>query len=151
MRSALRYGVPVAAIFAAWVLIKRLWIPWEGPDPRPWLDAIVLNGASIAALALGIRARRAQNAGTLTLWEGVRTGAAIATVYAALLTLFFLVVYAFVGPRLMAGGAAARGVPPQQALIQAFAGIFFGSILLGVVLAALLSLILRKSVPQRGP
>jgi hypothetical protein len=143
MRNTLKCGVPVALIFIGSVLLKRLWVPWGAVDPYAWVDPVLLNGASIVALTLGIRARKREH-GSLRFGEGLWAGTQIAILYAALMTIFFLVVYAFVGEHLLAGEAASRGVSIFEATIQAFAGIFFGSIVVGAILSAVIAAFLRS-------
>jgi hypothetical protein len=143
MANAFRYGAPVALIFIGWVLLKRVWVPWGAVDPSGWADPIILNAASIAALALGIRTKK-KDSGSLRFGEGLWTGVQIAIVYASLMTIFFLIVYVFVGERLLAGEAASRGVSTSEATVQAFAGIFFGSIVFGAILSAVIAAILRR-------
>ena len=137
MKIALKYGIVVTIVIAAWVALKNFVLHFEGPVAQA-ADMVIFNLATIIGLALGIREKRVANGGTLTFFDGWKTGVLIAITYALLICLFFGILIAVVGPQIM-----------QQAghtnYFTAFAGLAIGLAVLGAVFSAVIALVLRKS------
>ena len=60
MRIALKYGIAVTLVIAAWVTLKHFVLHLEGPQAQV-ADVVVFNLAAIIGLTLGIRAKRTTN------------------------------------------------------------------------------------------
>ena len=125
MKIALKYGIAVTLVIAAWVALKHLALHLE-PRTAQRADVVVFNLAAIAGLALGIRSRRAANGGLLTLGEGWKTGMSIAVTYALLTSLYFVFLLALVGPKLMQQEG-------ETSYVKAFAGVSLGFAAFGAV------------------
>ena len=136
MKIALKYGILVTVVIAAWVALKNFVLHLEG-DQAQVADMVVFNLAAIVGLTLGISAKRRANGGTLTFLDGWKTGIAIAITYALLLCLYFGILIAVVGPHIMQQAG-------HTSYFKAFAGLGIGLALLGTVFSAIISLVLRK-------
>jgi hypothetical protein len=100
MKIALKYGIGVTLVIAAWVALKHFVLHLEGANAQ-FGDIAVFNFTAIVALMLGIKERRMANGDSLTFGQGFTTGLSIAITYAILTSLYFLVLLAIVGPKLM--------------------------------------------------
>ncbi len=65
MKIALKYGLAVTVVIAAWVALKHFGLHLQGPTAQ-LADVAVFNLAAIVGLTLGIRAKRKRNGGWLT-------------------------------------------------------------------------------------
>jgi hypothetical protein len=137
LKIALKYGIAVALVIAAWVALKNFVLHFEGPAAQG-ADFAIFNLSAIVALFLGIRERRALTGGSLSFGEGLKTGVLIAITYALLVSLYFAVLLLLVGPRLMQQAG-------HTSYVSAFAGLFIGLVLFGAIFSAVISVILRRS------
>ena len=80
MKLALKYGIAVTIIIAAWVALKHFVLHIEGPS-APFADLAVFNLSAIVALMMGIKERRMANGDRLTFLQGLGTGVSIAVTY----------------------------------------------------------------------
>src|ERR1043166_9937519 len=97
MKIALKYGVPVTLVIAAWVALKHFVLHLEGPGAQ-LADVAVFNFSAIVGLMMGIREKRLANGNNLTFGDGFLTGLGIAVTYAIMTSLFFAFLLAVVGP-----------------------------------------------------
>ena len=137
MKTALKYGIAVTLIIAGWVALKHLVLHLEGPTAQ-LTDVAVFNLTAIVGVGLGIRERRMANGDRLTFLQGLGTGVSIAVTYAILTSLYFVLLLALVGPKLMQQEG-------ETSLGKAFLGVSIGFALFGTIFSALISLVLRKS------
>jgi hypothetical protein len=136
MKIALKYGIAVTLIIAAWVALKHFVLHIEGQSAQV-ADLAVFNLSAIVALMMGIKERRLANDDRLTFLEGLGTGVSIAVTYAVLTCLYFAVLLALVGPRLMQQEGDTN-------VTAAFLGLGIGLTVFGVIFSALIALVLRK-------
>jgi hypothetical protein len=136
MKIVLKYGIAVTVVIAAWVALKHFALHLEG-RPAQIADLAVFNLSALAGLELGIRAKRKANGGWLTFLEGWKTGISIAVTYAILTSLYFLVLLALVGPKLMQQEG-------EISYLKAFLGASVGFALFGTVLSAVIALVLKR-------
>ena len=137
MKLALKYGIAVTIIIAAWVALKHFVLHVEGPS-APLADLAVFNLSAIVALMMGIKEKRIANGDRLTFLQGLGTGVSIAVTYAILASIYFAVLLALVGPKLMQQEG-------ETNVLAAFLGLGIGLTLFGTIFSALISLVLRKS------
>ncbi len=107
---------------------------------------ILFNLATIVAIYLGIKARAANQ--ELSFKQGIKTGLGISLVYGISSCLFFLIVFLFVGPRLMANEPTAQDYPIWRVALGAYAGMFFGALILGLIYSTVISFMLVRA--RRG-
>jgi hypothetical protein len=136
MKIALKYGIAVTVIIAAWVALKHFVLHLAGSEAQ-FADVAIFNFTAIVALALGIRERRMANGNRLTFLQGMATGVSIAVTYAILTSLYFALLLSLVGPKLMQQ-------ENETSFVKAFFGVSIGFALFGAIFSALISLVLRK-------
>ena len=137
MKLALKYGIAVTLVIAAWVALKHFVLHLEGP-PAQLADLAVFNLTAIVGLMLGIKEKRVTNGDSLTFFKGLKTGISIAITYAILTSLYFALLLTIVGPKLMQQEG-------ETSIPKAFLGVSIGFALFGTIFSALISLVLRKS------
>jgi len=138
MKLALKYGIAVSLVIAAWVALKHFVLHLESQSAQ-LADLAVFNFAAIVGLVLGIKSRRAANGGLLTFGEGLKTGISIAVTYALLTSLYFVFLLAVVGPKLMQQEG-------ETSFVKAFAGVSIGFAVFGTIFSAIIALILKKKL-----
>ena len=136
MKLALKYGIAVTLAIAAWVALKHFVLHLEGP-PAQIADVVIFNLAAITGLALGIREKRKLNDGLLTFGDGLITGIKIAVTYAVLASVYFAILLAVFGPKLMQQEG-------ETSAVKAFLGVSVGFTIFGIMFSAIIALILRK-------
>ncbi len=136
MKLALKYGILVTLVIAAWVALKHFVLHLES-QPAQFADVAIFNLTAITGLAPGIREKRRTNGGTLTFGGGLITGIKTAVTYAILTSVYFALLLATVGPKLMQQEG-------ETSVVKAFLGISVGFTLFGVVFSAIIALVLRK-------
>ena len=137
MKIALKYGIAVTLVIALWVALKHFVLHLEGPTAQ-FADLGIFNLTAIVGLGLGIRERRLANGESLSFVEGLTTGISIAVTYAILTSLYFALLLAVVGPKLM----QQQG---ETSIVKAFIGVSVGFALFGTIFSALIALVLKKS------
>jgi hypothetical protein len=144
MRIALKYGLLITLGIVAWVVIAHLVVP----DPTSRVHSvgagIFFNVVEIGGIFLGITAKGRGSGDKPTFKDGLKTGISIAFVYALSAALFFLVELVLIGPKLMAGEPGAQTQPFLRVAVAAFAGLFAGSLLFGLVYSTVISFFLAK-------
>lgn len=136
MKIALKYGIGVTLVIAAWVALKHFVLHLEGANAQ-FADIAVFNFTAIVGLMMGIKERRVANGDSLTFGQGFKTGISIAITYALLISLYFVFLLALVGPKLM----QQQG---ETSYVKAFLGVSIGFVVLGAVYSAISSLILKR-------
>jgi hypothetical protein len=144
MKIALKYGLMITFGAIAWVVIAHLLVP----DPRSPVHSlgagIFFNLLHIMGIYLAIRTLRNEAGGELVFKEGIKTGMATAFVYALSFCLFFVIALLVVGTKLMAGEPGAENMPLWRVAVGAFVGLFFGSLLFGLIYSTLISFFFAK-------
>ncbi len=144
MRIALRFGLLITAVVVAWVVIVRL-LMGVGADSKANVFApILFNLAAIVAIYLGIKARKNELGGELGFKEGLKSGVGISFVYATSACLFFMLEYLVAGPRLLLSEGGPQNRPLWQLAVFAYAGLFFGSLLFGLIYSTVISFFLAR-------
>jgi hypothetical protein len=143
MKIALKYGLLITFGAIAWVVIAHLVVP----DPRSPVHSlgagIFFNLLNITGIYLAI-AKLKETGGELSFKSGLKTGIATAFVYAVFFCLFFMVAIFAIGSKLMASEPGAANLPLWQVAVAAFIGLFFSSLILGLVYSTLISFFLAK-------
>jgi hypothetical protein len=138
MKIALKYGIAVTLVIAAWVALKHFVLHLDS-QPAQIADIVIFNLAAITGLTLGIREKRTTNGGTLTFGDGLLTGIKISVTYAILTSAYFALLLATVGPKLMQQEG-------ETSAVKAFLGVSIGFTLFGTVFSAIIALVLRKKM-----
>jgi hypothetical protein len=140
VKIALKYGIAVTVVIAAWVALKHFVLHLES-QPAQIADLVIFNLAAIVGLTLGIREKRRMNGGTPTFGDGWITGIKIAVTYAVLTSAYFAVLLATVGPKMMQEEG-------ETSMGKAFLGVSIAFALFGTVLSAIIALILKRKMPM---
>src|SRR6267143_2004156 len=136
MKLALKYGILVTLVIAAWVALKHFVLHLES-QPAQFADVAIFNLAAITGLALGISEKRRMNGGTLTYGDGFVTGIKIAVTYAILTSAYFALLLATVGPKLMQQEG-------ETSVVRAFLRVSIGFAIFGTAFSAIIALVLRR-------
>ena len=136
MKIALKYGIGVTFVIAAWVALKHFVLHLEGTNAQ-FADLAVFNFTAIVGLMMGIKEKRIANGDSLTFGQGFITGISIAITYAILTSLYFVFLLAVVGPKLMQQEG-------ETSYVKAFLGVSVGFAIFGAIFSAIISLVLRK-------
>lgn len=137
MKIAVKYGIAVALIIAAWVALKHFVLRMEGPSAQ-LADLAVFNLSALVALMMGIKEKRIANGDRLSFLQGLGTGVSIAVTYAILTSVYFALLLVLVGPKLMQQEG-------ETSMLAAFLGLGIGMTLFGTIFSALISLVLKRS------
>lgn len=150
MKIALKYGLLITAVVVAWIVIVRL-VMDVGADSRANIVAPMLfNLAAILAILLGIKARKNELDGALPFKEGLKTGMKISLVYAVSACLFFMIEFVVAGPKLLLAEAGPVTGPMWQVAAAAYAGLFFGSLISGLVYSTVISFFMARRLPRES-
>ena len=136
MKIALKYGISVALVIAAWVALKHFVLHLQGPSAQ-MADVAVFNFTAIVGLMLGIKEKRLANGNKLSFGDGFLTGLGIAITYAVMTSLFFVLLLAVAGPGVMQQEG-------ETSYVKAFAGVSIGFTIFGAIFSAIIALVLRK-------
>jgi len=137
MKIALKYGIAVTLIIAAWVALKHFVLHIEGPSAQ-FADVAVFNLSAIVALLMGIKEKRLANGDRLTFLQGLGTGVSIALTYAILTSVYFALLLGLIGPKLMQQEG-------ETNMTAAFLGLGIGLTVFGTIFSLLISLVMRKA------
>lgn len=144
MGLALKYGLLITAIVVGWVVIVRLLMGVGGDSKANVIAPILFNLAAILAIYLGMKARKNELRGELSFKEGLKIGMAISFVYALSACIFFLIEYLVAGPKLLLSEAGPQTGPMWQVAAKAYAGLFFGSLLFGLIYSTVISFFIAR-------
>jgi hypothetical protein len=149
MRIALKYGLLITLVIVVWVVVTHFVFPLPPTSSLNLLAPVLFNLTAIIALYLGIKSRKAE--GEMTFKEGLKTGLSISFVYAISASLFFLALLLIVGPSMMAAEPMAANYSVWMVALGAFTGMFFGSLILGLVYSTIISFFLAKRSERSTP
>ena len=145
MKIPLKYGLIIAAGLVAWVLIARSVVTNPASLVHSLGGPIFFNLLHFVMIYLGLKELERQKGDRPTFKEGLKTGVAISFVYALAASLFFVGVLAVIGTKwLESEPGAAAGASMSLVAIQAFAGLFVGGMVLGLIYSTLISFFLAK-------
>jgi len=143
MKIAIKYGLSITLVVVLWVLVTHFLFPLAPESKANILGPILFNLAAMVAIYLGIKASAAN--GELSFKQGIQRGMAISLVYGISSCLFFFIVFLFVGPKLMANEPMAQNYPMWQVALAAYAGMFFGALILGLIYSTVISFMLVRA------
>ena len=142
MRIAIKYGLLITAVVALWVIVTHFLFPISPDSKLNMLAPVLFNLAAIIAIYLGIKTKKAET--EINFKEGLKTGVAISLVYAISACIFFFVVLLIAGPSVLANEPTVGNYTIWQVALLASVGMFFGSLILGLVYSTLISFFLAR-------
>ncbi|MBC8029241.1 MAG: DUF4199 domain-containing protein [Pyrinomonadaceae bacterium] len=150
MKIAIKYGLLITAVVIAWVVIIRFLLD-VGPEARVnLLGPILFNLTAIVAILQGMRARKEELDGDLGFKEGLTMGMGISLVYALSACLFFMVEFLVTGPKLLLSEAGAASQPMWKVATFAYAGLFFGSLIFGLIYSTIIAFFIARRLPRQS-
>lgn len=150
MKIALKYGLLITAVVIVWIVVVHFVLD-VGPDSKVNLLApIIFNLTAIVAILQGMRARKEELNGDLRFKEGLKTGMGISLVYAVSACLFFIIAFLVAGPKLLMSEAGAPDRPMWEVATLAFAGLFLGSLIFGMIYSAIIAAFICRRLPRES-
>jgi hypothetical protein len=144
MKTPLKYGLMITIGVMAWFLITRYAVTNPQSLVHTLGSPIVFNILQFVMIYLGLTAIEREKGEKLPFKEGVKTGVWISFFYALTASLFFVGVLAVRGTEWLESEPGVAGAPTSWVAAQAFAGLFFGAMLFGLVYSTLISFFLAK-------
>jgi hypothetical protein len=144
MKIGLKYGLLITVVVVLWILIVRLWLDMGGGPKGQIVSGVLFNATAILAIYLGMKERKRALGGALSFKDGVKTGMAISLVYGISACLFFMIEYLVAGPKLLLSEAGSQTGALWQVAVMAYAGLFFGSLLFGLIYSTLIAFFLAR-------
>ena len=144
MRIPIKYGLLTALGLIIWVLLAHLLISNPQSLVHTLFGPIFFNILHFVMIFLGIKALERERGEKIQFKEALKTGISIAFVYALTASLFFVCVVLFVGDKWLAVEPGAATTQTRVLLIQAFAGLFFGTLILGLIYSTVISFFVAK-------
>ncbi|MFN2515790.1 MAG: DUF4199 family protein [Pyrinomonadaceae bacterium] len=144
MKIALKYGLLITAVVVAWIVIVRLLMGVGADSKANVIAPILVNLTAILAIYLGMKTRKNELRGELSFKEGLKTGMAISLVYAVSSCIFFMIEYLVAGPKLLLSEAGPQTGPMWQVAVIAYAGLFLGALLFGLIYSTVISFFIAR-------
>jgi ABC-type phosphate/phosphonate transport system permease subunit len=148
MKIALKYGLAITVVVVAWIVIVRHLMGVGADSKANAIGPILFNVAQIVAIYLGMIRRKSEADGQLAFKDGLKTGVGISFVYAASACSFFVIEYLIAGPKLLLAEMRASERPLWQTAAMAYAGLFLGSLIFGVIYSTVISFFLARRLPR---
>lgn len=144
MKIPIKYGLLTTLGLIIWVLLAHLLISNPQSLVHTLFGPVFFNILHFAMIFLGIKTLERERDEKLGFKEALKTGISIAFVYALTASLFFVCVILLVGDKWLAVEPGAATTPTRVLLIQAFAGLFFGTLILGLIYSTVIGFFVAK-------
>jgi uncharacterized membrane protein len=144
MKIPLKYGLLTALGLIAWVLVTHALIPNPQATVITLGGPIFFNILHFVMIFLGLKAYEREKGEKPLFKEALTTGVSIAFVFALTATLFFVCVVLLIGTRWMGGEPGAANTPTSLLMVQAFAGLFLGTMIFGVIYSTVIAFFIAK-------
>jgi uncharacterized oligopeptide transporter (OPT) family protein len=139
MKIPIKYGLLTALGLIIWVLLAHVLVANPQSLVHTLFSPIFFNILHFVMIFLGIKALERERGRRLSFKEALKTGVSIAFVFALTASLFFLAVMLFVGDRWLAVEPGAASTPTRTLMIQAFAGLFLGTLIFGLIYSTVIA------------
>lgn len=144
MKIPLKYGLLTALGLIAWVLVTHALIANPQATVITLGGPIFFNVLHFVMIFLGLKAYEREKGEKPLFKEALTTGISIAFVFALTATLFFVCVVLLIGTRWMGGEPGAANTPTSTVMVQAFAGLFLGTMIFGVIYSTVIAFFIAK-------
>jgi len=144
MKIPIKYGLLTALGLIAWVLVTHSLLSNQQSPVIILGGPIFFNVLHFVMIFLGLKALEHQRGGKLAFKEAVKTGVLIALVFAVTATLFFVCVVFLIGTRWMGAEAGAGATPTWIVMVQAFAGLFLGTMIFGLIYSTVIAFFVAR-------
>jgi uncharacterized oligopeptide transporter (OPT) family protein len=139
MKIPIKYGLLTALGLIIWVLLAHVLVANPQSLVHTLFSPIFFNILHFVMIFLGIKALERERGRRLSFKEALKTGVSIAFVFALTASLFFLAVMLLVGDRWLAVEPGAATTPTRTLMIQAFAGLFLGTLIFGLIYSTVIA------------
>ncbi|HEY8225447.1 MAG TPA: DUF4199 family protein [Pyrinomonadaceae bacterium] len=147
-KLALKYGLIITVAVMAWVIIAHLLVPNPQSLVLRFGTPAFFNIVQFVCIYLGVAEFRRQLGERATFKQLLKLGVWISFVYAVGASLFFVGVLIVVGTKWMAGEPGAQQLPITLLAIQAFTGLFLGTMLFGLLYSTLIAFVMAKRLTR---
>ena len=145
MKIPLKYGLIAALGLIVWVLAARTFVPNPNSLVHMPGTPIFFNVLHFAMIFLGLKQLEREKGDKPPFKEAVQTGVSIAFVFALTATLFFVGVVLVVGTAWLASEpGATASIPKRELLVQAFVGMFLGTMIFGLIYSTVIAFFVAK-------
>ena len=150
MKIPVKYGLLTALGLIVWVLVTHSLIANPESAVLKFGTPAFFNILHFVMIFLGIKALERERGHKLAFKEALKTGVAIAAVFATTATLFFVCVVLAIGTRWMGAEPGAATTPKWILMMQAFAGIFIGTIVLGLIYSTVIAFFVARRQSEQA-
>ena len=144
MKIPIKYGLLTAMGAAAWLLTVHTLVENLKSNVHALGTPVFFNVFHFVMIYLGLKALEREKGDRPTFKEGLKTGVGISFVYAITISLFFVGVVTVVGTKWLGVEPGAETAPKSMVLTGAFAGLFIGALMFGLIYSTLISFFLAK-------
>jgi hypothetical protein len=144
----IKYGLLITAGVMAWVLVSHQVVTNTQSLVHTLIGPIFFNLLQFSMIYLGLKEKEREYGDKQDFKKNLKTGVAISFVYGLTAALFFVGVVAAVGTRWMPNQPGTITRPTTIVLAQAFAGLFIGSLVLGLIYSTVISFFLAKRLGE---
>jgi hypothetical protein len=146
MKIPLKYGLLAALVLIIWVIAAHMVVANNNSLVHVLGSPVVFNVLNFAMIFLGLKTLEREKGEKLAFKEAVKSGVSIAFVYALTAALFFVGVVRVMGTTWLAANepGAAANTPTRELLVQAFAGIFLGILVFGLIYSTVIAFFVAK-------
>jgi hypothetical protein len=149
MRIPLKYGLLTALGLIAWVLVTHALIANPESPVLKLGGPVFFNVLHFIMIFLGLKALEREKGEKPLFKEALKTGVSIAFVFALTATLFFVCVVLVIGTRWM-GAEPGASMPAWILMVQAFAGLFIGTIIFGVIYSTVIAFFIARRQSEQA-
>ena len=150
MKIPLKYGLLTALGLIAWVLVTHALIANPQSPVLTLGGPVFFNVLHFVMIFLGLKALEREKGEKPFFKEAVKTGVSIALVFALTSTVFFIAVVLLVGTRWMGGEPGVANTPTWIVMVQAFAGLFLGTMIFGLIYSTLISFFIARRQSEQA-
>lgn len=143
-RVALKYGVIITLGVAAWVTVAHFLVPNPASPVHSFGAMVFFNILHFVVLYLGISEFRRGTPDGKTFKQLLKMGLWISFVYGITASLFFGIIVTVVGAAWLSMEPDAQQLPVTVLVIQAFASLLIGAMLLGLIYSTLIAFALAR-------
>jgi hypothetical protein len=146
-KLALKYGLIITVAAMAWVIIAH----WLVPNPQSPVHSLgamaFFNIVHFVCIFLGVSEFGRQLGERAIFKQSLKLGVWISFVYAIGSSLFFVIVLVVIGTKWLEREPGAQ-LPLGLVAVQAFTGLFLGTMLFGLVYSTLIAFFMAKRLTR---
>lgn len=144
MKIPLKYGLLAALGLIITVLVARMLVPNPNSAVHLVGTPAIFNIVHFVMIFLGLKALEREKGDKPEFKEALKTGVSIAFVYALTASLFFVAVILIMGTGWLESEPGAANRPQSEMLARAFAGLFLGTIIFGLIYSTVIAFFVAK-------